>query len=175
MANVDNNGLVTGNHVGTTSIIAKNEKSSAICVVTVLPKIHYLYDTPIIEWGASESTIQSKETHELLKSSSDNTQSMLSYTYKINDKPVIMTYSFENGKLNSVHIIMDISMYSIVPDYLKERYAFVGGTIKDYALVYADSNDKEKITMLVGVEAVNVSGTMVTFISYYPYPKKTSI
>ena len=96
VAEVDGNGVVTGGHIGTTIITAQNGTSHASCKVTITPKYN-LYDTPILDWGATMSSIQSKETHTHSSSSSNTT--MLSYDYSKNGSSYALFYFFEGGKI----------------------------------------------------------------------------
>lgn len=165
VAEVDNNGLVTGGHVGTTKIIASNDKSSAICEITVLPKYN-LYDTPILDWNASVSTIESKETH---KSSGSNSGTMLGYDYtKSSSNPCAVIYEFKNDKLCSVSVVIDCLWHGDAANYLLERYQPVYSDNTSYTAIFADAYAKEKWTTCVGLATITISGTKFTRIMYMP-------
>ena len=163
VAMVDSKGLVTGGHVGTTQIIASNGGQSATCQVTITPK-YFLYDTPILEWGASMSTIQSKENHK----KSSGTSTMLAYDYSKNNISCALTYNFTNGKLSRIDIYMALSQYLTVSKYLMERYCPLSVEGQGDLVMYADGYTKGKMTTVIGLQTTKVSGTQLTYISYIP-------
>lgn len=168
VAKVDNNGVVTGEHVGTTKIIATNGASSASCVVTIVPKYN-LYDTPVQNWGASPSEIKSKEKHELMSSESTSTSSMLAYNYtNESDKPVLLTYLFENGKLSRITVFVALLQYENAVKYLQERYTPIYAEKTDYFLMFTDAYTKDKMKSVMSVQITKVNGTELTTISYIP-------
>lgn len=165
IAEVDNKGLVKGGHIGTTIITAKNGSSFATCEVTITPK-YDIYDTPILEWGATMSSIQSKETHP--KSSSSNTSSMLAYNYKKNGTPCALIYYFEGGKMSRIVVYMDLLQYTNAGNYLLERYTPLSADPTDYFLMFTDAYTKDKMKTVVGLQTTKVSGTELTMITYIP-------
>lgn len=172
VAEVDNKGLVTGGHVGKTKIIASNGKHSAFCEVTVIPKYN-LYDTPIIDWGASLSTIQNKETH--VEGTSTSTKS-LGYNYSKNSSnPCLVVYNFEDGKLNTIMVVLNYLSYPEAGLYLLERYQPVYTEKTDYTAIFADAYTKDKWKTGVGIQTTTLSGTKVTLIMYFPASRLPSM
>lgn len=57
VATVDANGVVTGKHVGTATIIASKDGESASCKVTVEP-IYNTYELPLIAWNSTVAQIK---------------------------------------------------------------------------------------------------------------------
>lgn len=165
VAEVNKNGLVTGGHVGTTKIVASNGKSSAICEVTIKPKYN-LYDTPILDWNASTSSIKSQETHTFSSSSSST---ILAYDYtKSSSNPCIVMYEFENNKLYSVSVFIDYQFHGYATNYLLERYQPVYSDKTSYTAIFADAYDKSKWRTCVGLGTVTISGTKLTRIMFMP-------
>lgn len=119
VAGVDNNGLVTGRHIGTTQITASDGKSSDICTVTIKPK-YSLYDTPILNWGYSKSQIKSLETHSLLEEKDESVY----YNYSFGSTTCILSYGFKEGKLNAILLMMPFksSLLLNTAYYITERF-----------------------------------------------------
>lgn len=169
VAEVNEKGFITGRHVGTTQIVASNGKESAICEVTIVPR-YDLFDTPILEWGASKSTIQSKENHQQMTSSSTST--MLAYDYSKNNKSCALFYYFSNGKLSRIDAYMDLLQYVNVGSHLTERYAPLN--VEDDLVMFADGYTKGEMTTVVGLQTQKISGTELTYISYIPSNQQNS-
>ena len=161
VAKVDSKGLVTGSHVGSTQIIASNSRNSSSIEVTIIPK-YDLYDTPILEWGASMATIQSKETH--TKKNTSSTSAMLVYDYSKNSNSCLLAYYFTNGKLSRIDIYMDLMLYVSIGNYLLERYSPL--SVENDLTMFADGYTKDKMTTIIGLQTKKVSGTQLTYVSY---------
>lgn len=167
VAKVDQAGLVTGGHVGTTQIIASNGKKTGICEVTITPE-YDLYDTPILDWGVSASTISSKETHKLESSTDD----YLIFNYQKGNTACAMSYAFENGKLKSVIAILNYSSYVSAGYYLLERYQPIGED--EGIFVFLDALTKDKAKTAVAFSTATISGSKVTRIIYMPATSTSS-
>lgn len=171
VAKVDSKGLVTARHIGNTQIVVSDGKRTATCEVTVTPE-YSLYDDPILDWGASKSSIQSKEKHEKGTSSDSN---ILVYNYTFGNNVCVMGYTFENGKLKSVTAMMDNSLYLRTGYYLIERFQPVAAT-KDYDYVFVDAMETNKVKTIVYF-ALYKSGsktyTTVIYGDYAAYSSKT--
>jgi len=165
IAEVDNKGLVKGGHIGTTIITAKNGNSFATCEVTITPK-YDIYDTPILDWGATMSSIQSQETHP--KSSSSSTSSMLAYNYTKYDTSCALFYFFEGGKMSRIVVYLDLLQYTNAGNHLLERYTPLSSDAKDNFLMFTDAYTKEKMKTVIGLQTTKVSGTELTMITYIP-------
>ena len=92
VATVDQNGLVKGNHIGSTDIIVSNGSTSGKCSVTITPKYAF-FDLPVLSWGVGETAIRNAETHGTPEKSGD----YLLYKYDNGTIPVVVMYSFKNG------------------------------------------------------------------------------
>ncbi|SEF97184.1 Ig-like domain (group 2) [Xylanibacter ruminicola] len=169
VAKVSSTGLVTANHVGKTEIIVSNGKKNTTCEVTVTPEYN-LYDDPILQWGASMSTIQSLETHKKLSSSSSD---VISYDYSFGNNPCAMGYSFENGKLKAVMAMLDYSLYLKTGYYLLERYQPAAET-DDYDFLFVDALSKDKCKTAVYFTTQKSGRNTYTVIMYMDFSKLSS-
>lgn len=163
IADVDNKGLVTAAHVGSTQIVASNGESSAVCEVTVKPK-YDLYDTPILEWGISKSALQAKEAHS--PSNTKFSNGSLGYDYSKSGKSYALIYDFKNDKLSRITVYTDLLSYVEVGAYLLERYQ--PASVESDLTMFFDGYTKDKITTAIGLQTTKISGTTLTMISYIP-------
>lgn len=164
VAKVNSSGLITANHVGTTEIIVSNGKKNATCSVTVTPE-YYLYDDPILNWGASKAEIESAEKHKKVSSSNSD---MLTFDYSFGSNACVMGYSFENGKLKNIMAMFDYSLYLRAGYYLLERYQPIAAG-NDYDYVLIDALKKEKCKTIVYFAAYKSGKTTYTTIMYSDY------
>ena len=171
VAKVDNTGLVKGGHVGTTNVFASNDNAMGKCTVTIIPK-HDLYDTPIIEWGATINTIMSKETHKLLSYTSDN---YLGYDYSKNRHSALLLYGFENSQLKSVSILMSLYDYTNAGDYLLERYQPISIDKANYQIIFIDAMTADNAKNVVALETTEMSNQTMTMIMYIQHNSATKV
>ena len=172
VATVDENGLVTGGHVGTTKIIASNRSSSATCNVTIQPRYN-LYDSPILDWGASISEIRNKETHEYVPTSSSSSSLVYNYTHDT-ENPCLVIYSFKNGELFWITLFLKWTYFSYATDYLLERYQpMYVDRVKQYAMLW-DAYTKDKLKTVILLELTERSGSPIIQISYTDASKEES-
>lgn len=158
VATVDAKGLVTGEHVGKTKIIASSGKSRGICDVEITPE-YTLYTDPILNWGASMSTIKSEVNKELLSSD----EKTLTYKYTIGSDPCVMGYSFENSKLKTVVALFAYSYYLKAGYYLIERFQPVYSENDQYLFIDAMKPEKAKTAVLFSTTKSG-STTLVSII-----------
>ena len=164
VAEVDENGLVTGGHVGTTRIIASNGSSSATCNVTILPKYN-LYDTPILDWGDSMSEIRNKETHEYESKTSNSTSLVYNYTYDT-ENPCLVVYYWKNGEMYWVTLFLKWTYFPNAVDYLLERYQAMSlDRVKQNAMFW-DAFTKDKLKTVILIELTEISGSPIIKINY---------
>lgn len=120
VASVNSNGIVTAEHVGRTTITAKDGKDEAYCSVSVTPE-YYTYNEPILDWGCSKQTIISK------KGTPDDNQTDGLVYVQSESKGIIEMYMFENGKLYGCGVALKLSYANTdVANFLLERYQVVG-------------------------------------------------
>lgn len=159
IAKVDNTGLVTGCHVGTTQIIASNGRTSSQCNVTILPK--YYFETPLFNWGASMSEIKAMETHSL----ADEKDNILSYSYFFDSSIYLLCYVFEDNKLNGIvaYLGYSASTFNNVMNAMKERYQPIA--YEGYNFYFIDALNQKDATLYMDVTS---DGKLITiyFIKY---------
>lgn len=127
-----NNGVVTANHVGTTTIHANN----LACEVIVKPR-YTSFTEPYLEFGSSKSEVKSQMSGYTLKSE-DNT--MLTYYGKGNVDNY--GYQFKYGALEMSAFYTELSCSLSLSDFLLERY-----------LVFdSEKSSTERIYTLVSVD-----------------------
>lgn len=147
-------GLVKGEHVGSTIIRANN----LTCQVTVKPKYTGVYE-PYIVWGASQSSVKSYMTGYTLKESSST-----KLTYNGKGFVNAYQYTFENGKLKGSSILLPLSYSTTFLEFLAERYLIGGHADNIYSFYTLDSSTiilftLESYGMVVVYTANNSSNT----------------
>lgn len=154
IAEVDNNGNVTANRVGETTIWANDES----CKVKVSPKYN-TYMEPCIDWGASESEVTNFMNGYENLGKDDNTLGFGDL-----DNEIIYMYMFENNSLTASAIGANlISKGEEITDFLLERYVVIDVDESNYT-AYMISIDK-KIAVAVSFNASN--GLMM--VIYMPF------
>lgn len=154
IAEVDNNGNVTANRVGETTIWANNES----CKVKVSPKYN-TYMEPCIDWGASESEVTNFMNGYENLGKNGNT---LGFGDLENE--IVYMYIFENNSLSTSAIGANfISKGEEITDFLLERYVVIDVDESSYT-AYMASIDK-KIAVAVSLIASN--GLMM--VMYMPF------
>ena len=154
IAEVDNNGNVTANRVGETTIWANDES----CKVIVTPKYN-TYMEPYIEWGASKNAVKSFMNGYEFVEEENNQLSYIDYTHNFG-----YIYMFENNSLYASSIGANfISKGEEITDFLLERYVVIDVDESSYT-AYMASIDK-KIAVAVSLIASN--GLMM--VIYMPF------
>lgn len=139
VAKVNSNGLVEGNHVGKTNIIATSNNGRARCEVEVVP-VYSTYKEPFLEFGASKSAVKSFETRTFFKEQS----SSIAY-YGENSSVELVLYSFDtNEKLKGVAVALSFTCASEVAKFLLERYQPIGEDDGIFAFI---NNNEDEYTM----------------------------
>lgn len=151
------NGVITGEHVGTTTIHA----NKATCKVTVKPRYTNVFE-PCLQWGANQSTIKQYMSGYTLLSSSST--SLLYAGNGVND---IMgyAYSFENGKLSLSMLMASYYAASYVTDFLLERYAVIDVDQDSYTAYMITPDFTTGIILIFDDSALEVG--------YIPIPEST--
>lgn len=156
VAKVDKNGLVTGNHVGKTFIVAKAGSGEAKCQVEVTPKYN-TYVEPVLEFGSTKAAVKSKEKRELI----EETDTYLLYDDLTSKAVNRVAYWFKDGKLLMTALSVYGSYVEESANFLMERYQYIGNEDGGYFFI---NNDVDKCTM--GVRQSVESGFIK--IEYYP-------
>lgn len=151
MATVSDNGIVTGQHVGTTIITAKSDNGKAECEVVVKAKYN-TYLEPVFEFGA----IKSKENRVL---DVEKEESLLFKPDKSSIQGV--GYLFKNGKMTSIGVNVKTSSSLEAIKFLIERYLVVGAGMGDIVGLMLN-NLPSKATMSIGIMGLNTDCGMRT-------------
>ena len=159
VATVDQKGLVKGNHVGNTNIIASNGSSSGKCTVTITPKYNF-FDLPVLNWGASETAIRNAETHGAAEKSGD----YLLYGYSNGTIPVVVMYYFKNGALYSVNQLTASDYYANAGLFLIERFQAIGES--DGMYIFIDAMASKNAKTLAGLSYMTLSSKKYASITY---------
>lgn len=72
VATIDDDGLLTGCHVGEANIVAVDSKGGKACAKVVVEPKYNLYTEPCIQWGDTKDQVKGLDKRELLKED-DNT------------------------------------------------------------------------------------------------------
>ena len=137
---------VTGNHVGETTITVNSKHKIP---VTVRPKYMIMND-PVTDWGASKATIKQKQTQGTLR---QETNDMLAYE-NCGDAD-LMGYSFKNGKLAGIVVMVSISKMDAYINYLKERFAFLPEQYENYTFLGFDAYTLAQSTTVAALSIYN--------------------
>ena len=144
VAEVSEDGIIKGNHVGKTIITATSDNGEALCEVVVNAK-YSTYTEPVLEFGVDKATVIS---------------------YKGENSAVKkVAYLFEDGKLTSSALSLSYSYTEEIAKFLSERYQVVGKTDDDTFLFI--NNDLDKYSMGIGL-SVESGFIMVMYIPQSP-------
>ncbi len=168
VASVKSNGIVTAEHVGTTTITAKDGKNEVYCSVSVTPE-YYTYNEPIMDWGCSKESIISK------KGTPDSNQSDAVAYLQSESRGIVEMYMFENGKLTSSGVILKLSYSNTdVASFLIERYQPI--TVTDSGIYcFINAMTLEKASLSIGLTIDDM--ILVTYLPYsdgYKLPARCS-
>ncbi|MFR8768498.1 MAG: Ig-like domain-containing protein, partial [Eubacterium sp.] len=136
VAEVSEDGIIKGNHVGKTIITATSDNGEALCEVVVNAK-YSTYTEPVLEFGVDKATVKAKEKRTILE---DKT-STLGYRGE-NSAVKSVAYLFENGKLTSSAIALSYS-YTENNKFLS-RYQVIGRIVMVHITI---NNDSDKYNM----------------------------
>lgn len=130
IASVDESGKVTALHVGETEIEVKAKEGSGKVKVTVKPKYNVIKD-PYIKWGCSKDDIKKK----FGTPTNENTSNII-YTETL-EAHAITGYSFTNGELSSITVVLNPGFELEATKHLTERFQY--WTKESNAYVFTDS------------------------------------
>ncbi len=157
-AEVDASGLVTGNKVGETDIVASSSNGAATIPVTIMPQ-YSLYPEldPIV--NASKSAMIEILGSGYTESTSDKGETL--YAYKnYNTYAEVIFAIFSNDVCKSIGVLVSTSYLTKFTSYLKERYA-VAGMQNDYYFLL--NHDKD---IVISLGLYNVSYLLAVYIPY---------
>ena len=151
VATVDANGVVTGKHVGTATIIATKDGESATCRVTVQP-IHNTYELPLTTWNSTVAQIKAAvpTTLSLVAENTDYLVYQTSNNGTVEAYPV-WSYVFLNNALISSDITVSLDDLNPLMDQIEQYYVQLQeGDNGDY--IYGNAN-----TLAASSIALNIS------------------
>lgn len=123
VATVDENGLVSGNHVGECIInISTADGISTECTATIKPRSS-LYKEPYLTIGGTVSDVKAYEKRTIY------TETSTAIAYKGENSNIrYVMYLFEGGKMTSATVLFANTSYCVEEayNYLSERYDLVG-------------------------------------------------
>lgn len=166
VATVDNNGRVTGVHVGDAVITCSKDGMTATCAVSVKP-IYTAWALPELSFGASQSQLKADEVHTLINELCDDE----TLVFAANDKLAYpwYIYGFENGKMidatlgiaNNSTAVQDMDKFmkqyyvALAPDEDGDVFYINADLELDatiFALTYTSDDNKTLMTTFVSGE-----------------------
>lgn len=152
VATVNASGLVEGNHVGKTHIVATKNSDNVKCVVEVTP-MYSTFTEPLFDFGASVDQIKSKEKRSF-QYAKDN--GILFKGGKSSE--VAVMYLFENSKMVCSAISISYLYAEEAIKFIAERYQPIVKKGYDYYFV---NNDLDKSTMLIAISLDSLDDSML--------------
>lgn len=151
VADVDANGNVEAEHVGTATVYVASENLIDSCLIEVLGKYN-TFTEPYVKIGAIKSDIKALEKRTLKDEANDK----LVYT-DTNSKVDLIMYSFENGKLDGAVAVLKLFVTDATElgKFYRERYDYIGE--KDDILMLTNGK------VAVGIK-VQSTGIMIAYI-----------
>lgn len=166
VAEVDESGKVTANHIGNATITASNGDKRAYCKVNVVPQ-YSLYADPILKFGCSQYYVKDEEKRTLIK----KTSSYLSYEGENDNVPGIV-YNFKNDQLTSVFVLVKHNYSSAMAEklvgFLSERYAVAGANDGIYYFVNGPSGNFD---MEIYLDPTYSENPRYAIVAYAPYER----
>ena len=138
VAEVSEDGIIKGNHVGKTIITATSDNGEALCEVVVNAK-YSTYTEPVLEFGVDKATVKAKEKRTILEDK----------TSTLGSSAIALSYSYTEE----------------IAKFLSERYQVIG---KDSdGAYYFINNDSDKYNMGVRL-SVESGFIMVVYVPQSP-------
>lgn len=155
-ATVSEEGLVTANFVGNTTITLESESDSQTFEVTIEP-VSDLYPEPEIEIGESKDAII-----ERFGDPSDEDEEIIVY-YGFAESSFMLMVAFDDDNLVQYYaVVMEIGYIEELETFLSERYMFVNE--QDGVKVYINALDVNDATLIVGSQVVEDSFVMAVYM-----------
>ncbi len=131
-----NNGEVTANHVGETTVYAMSGGNTAQCSVEVKGLYNYFRE-PMCKLNATTDDVMKYEKRSLDTKNSD--KAMLIYYPAQNESVDVVAYTFKNDKLESAFVAMTMNGNSsqalqMMNNFMSERY--IGGVANQGYVYY---------------------------------------
>lgn len=162
IATVSSAGIITGESIGTTTIIITKNKKSVDVKVTVKGRYN-MYKEPYLGFGATPSVVKSKETRKLITENSKT----IGYEGE-NSNIMAIIYQFENSLYKTSACAIPWSKKTLLQRFIGERYN----------LISADSSlsifvNKEK-TVIAAISYDTTEYLMVLYMDYNDIKLKNS-
>ena len=146
-----NDGEVTANHVGETTIYAMSGGSKSQCDVTVRGLYNYFRE-PLCKLNATPEDVMRYEKRSLDTKKSDRTT--LIYYPAMNEDIDVVAYTFKNDKLESAFVSMTMhgnatQALQMMTNFMSERY--FGDGISSAGYVYMNATTTESASKFVYV------------------------
>lgn len=155
-ASVTNQGLITANYVGNTTIKLSSNEDTKTFNVTVAAESN-LYPEPNISFGESKSSVISK-----LGTPDTSTETGIGYTsYSLNAPKLAILFD-ENNCVKSYGILVYSSFTSQLSTFLTERYVYVG--YANDIFMYMNGLTISSATIIVGLELYNTNYWMAVYV-----------
>ena len=163
-----NDGEVTANHVGETSIYAMSGGSKIQCDVTVRGLYNYFRE-PLCKLNSTPEDEMRYEKRSLDTKKSDRTT--LIYYPEMNEDIDVVAYTFKNDKLESAFVSMtmhgnDTQALQMMTNFMSERY--FGDGISSAGYVYMNATTTESASKFVYVTNTTPGYEGITAALYIP-------
>ncbi len=154
-ASVSEDGLVTANFVGSTTITLEAESDTQTIEVTVEP-VSDLYPEPEIEIGESKEAII-----ERFGEPGAETDEAIGYQGYSDNATMLMVMFDENDLVELYAVILDLSFEEDLETFLSERYLFVQE--EESVKMYINALTVEEATKIVGSQVAEEEGFLMAF------------
>lgn len=163
-----NDGEVTANHVGETTIYAMSGGSKSQCDVTVRGLYNYFRE-PLCKLNATPEDVMRYEKRSLDTKKSDRTT--LIYYPAMNEDIDVVAYTFKNDKLESAFVSMTMhgnatQALQMMTNFMSERY--FGDGISSAGYVYMNATTTESASKFVYVTNTTPGYEGITVALYIP-------
>lgn len=163
-----NDGEVTANHVGETSIYAMSGGSKIQCDVTVRGLYNYFRE-PLCKLNSTPEDVMRYEKRSLDTKKSDRTT--LIYYPEMNEDIDVVAYTFKNDKLESAFVSMTMhgnatQALQMMTNFMSERY--FGDGISSEGYVYMNATTTESASKFVYVTNTTPGYEGITAALYIP-------
>ena len=163
-----NDGEVTANHVGETSIYAMSGGSKTQCDVTVRGLYNYFRE-PLCKLNSTPEDVMRYEKRSLDTKKSDRTT--LIYYPEMNEDIDVVAYTFKNDKLESAFVSMTMhgnatQALQMMTNFMSERY--FGDGISSAGYVYMNATTTESASKFVYVTNTTPGYEGITAALYIP-------
>ena len=166
-ATVSEDGLVTANFVGNTTITLESESDTQTFEVTIEP-VSNLYPEPEIEIGATKEAI----IEQFGNPDIDEEETLGFYNYDENTMMLMVLFD-EDGLVYAYAVILDVSVEEELDTFLGERYLFVQE--QEGVKIYINGLTLEETSMIVGSQVLEDQFLMAIYEGYTNDPGEKTV